>query len=105
MAFFAELKRRRVGKVAIGYGAIAWAVTEGCSVVFPALRLPDWTMTFIVVFLLAGFPVAMVLAWIFDVGPEGIQRTEALPGAGPSSQVKVRATFGVVILLCMAGLG
>lgn len=105
MAFFAELKRRRVGKVAIGYGAIAWAVTEGASVVFPALHLPDWTMTFIVVFLLAGFPVAMVLAWIFDVGPEGIHRTASLPGTVPSSQVKVRATFGILILLGMAGLG
>jgi TolB-like protein/Flp pilus assembly protein TadD len=106
MAFLAEIKRRRVGKVAIGYGAVAWGVTEGCSVVFPALHVPEWAMTFVVVFLLVGFPVAMVLAWIFDVGPDGIQRTAPLPGeAAPATQVRQRAAFGVVVLLCMAGLG
>jgi TolB-like protein/Tfp pilus assembly protein PilF len=105
MAFFAELKRRRVGKVAVGYGAIAWAVTEGCSVIFPALHVPEWAMTFIVVFLLVGFPVSMVLAWVFDVGPEGIHRTEPVPESAPASQVRQRAAFGVVVLVCMAGLG
>jgi TolB-like protein len=105
MAFFAELKRRRVGKVAIAYGAIAWAATEACSVVFPALHVPEWTMTFVVVFLLIGFPISMVLAWIFDVGPAGIQRTEPLPEEAPSAQVKLRVAYALVVLLCMAGLG
>jgi adenylate cyclase len=105
MAFFAELKRRRVGKVAIAYGAIAWAVTEASSVVVPALHLPEWLVTAIVVFLLVGFPVAMVLAWIFDVGPEGIERTEPIAGAPPSTQVKLRMAYAAVVLLLMAGLG
>jgi TolB-like protein/Flp pilus assembly protein TadD len=105
MALFAELQRRRVGKVAVAYGAIAWGVTEGCSVVFPALHVPEWAMTFIVVFLLVGFPVAMVLAWVFDVGPEGIHRTEPMPDGPPAAQVRQRAAFGLVVLLCMAGLG
>jgi len=76
MAFLAELKRRRVGRVAIAYLAIAWAVTEASSVILPALRVPEWTVTFVVVFLLIGFPIAMILAWVFDVGPQGIERTE-----------------------------
>lgn len=106
MAFLAEIKRRRVGKVAIGYGAVAWAVTEGCSVVFPALYVPEWAMTFVVVFLLVGFPIAMVLAWIFDVGPDGIQRTAPLPGeSAPAVRVRQRAALGVSILVGMAGLG
>ena len=105
MAFFAELKRRRVGKVAIAYGAIAWAVTEACSVVLPALHVPEWTVTFVVVFLLVGFPVAMVLAWVFDVGPQGIERTEPLAGAPASAQMKLRMAYGAVVLLLMAGLG
>ncbi|HEX7375209.1 MAG TPA: hypothetical protein VF277_09545 [Steroidobacteraceae bacterium] len=106
MAFLAEIKRRRVGKVAVGYGAVAWAVTEGCSVVFPALHVPEWAMTFVVVFLMVGFPVAMVLAWIFDVGPDGIHRTAPLPGeSAPAIRVRQRAAFGVAILVCMAGLG
>jgi len=105
MAFFAELKRRRVGKVAIAYGAIAWAVTEASSVVVPALHLPEWLVTAIVVFLLVGFPVAMVLAWVFDVGPRGIERTEPISGAPPAAQVKLRMAYAAVVLLLMAGLG
>jgi adenylate cyclase len=105
MAFFAELKRRRVGKVAIAYGAIAWAVTEATSVVLPALGVPDWSVTFVVVFLMVGFPVAMVLAWIFDVGPEGIERTEPLAGEPKSTHMRLRIAYGAVVLLLMAGLG
>jgi TolB-like protein len=104
MAFFAELKRRRVGKVAIAYGAIAWGVTEASSVVFPALHVPEWAMTFVVVFLLVGFPISMVLAWVFDVGPQGIQRTAPLPQA-PAAQVKLRLAYSVAVLACMAALG
>jgi adenylate cyclase len=106
MAFFAEMKRRRVGKVAIAYGAVAWAVTEASSVVLPALRVPEWAMTLIVVFLLIGFPIAMVLAWIFDVSPDGIQRTEPLPEmSGPSMRLRLRAAYGIAVLVAMAGLG
>jgi len=105
MAFLAELKRRRVGKVAIAYGAVAWAVTEASSVVLPALHLPDWTVTFVVVTLLVGFPVSMVLAWVFDVGPQGIERTEPLPDEPVSARLKLRIAYAAVVLLLMAGLG
>jgi adenylate cyclase len=105
MGFLAELKRRRVGKVAVAYGAVAWGVTEGASVVLPALGVPEWAMTFIVVFLLIGFPIAMVLAWIFDATAEGIQRTEALPDTPVQSKVRIRAAYGIAVLLAMAGLG
>jgi TolB-like protein len=105
MAFFAELKRRRVGKVAIAYGAIAWVVTEASSVVVPALHLPEWLVTAIVVFLMVGFPVAMVLAWIFDVGPQGIERTEPLAGEPQSKRLRLRIAYAAVVLVLMAGLG
>ncbi len=105
MAFLAEIKRRRVGKVAIAYGAVAWAVTEAASVVLPALYVPEWAMTFLVIFLLVGFPIAMVLAWVFDVSASGIERTEPLPGAPPQMQFRTRAAFGVVVVVAMAGLG
>jgi len=105
MAFLAEIKRRRVGKVAIAYGAVAWAVTEAASVVLPALYVPEWAMTFLVIFLLVGFPIAMVLAWVFDVSATGIERTEPLPGAPPQMQFRTRAAFGAAVLIAMAGLG
>ena len=103
MAFFAELQRRRVGKVAIAYGAVAWAATEASSVVLPALHVPEWVLTAIVIFLLVGFPIAMVLAWVFDVGPEGIHRTE--PQAPPAAQVKLRIAYAAVVIVSMAALG
>ncbi len=105
MAFFSELKRRRVGKVAIGYGAVAWMVTEASSVVMPALRLPEWTVTFVVVFLMVGFPVAMIMAWVFDVGPQGIKRTAPLRDETASMQVRLRVAYAAVVVLLMAGLG
>jgi adenylate cyclase len=105
MALFSELKRRRVGKVAIGYGAVAWMVTEASSVVMPALRLPEWTVTFVVVFLMVGFPVAMIMAWVFDVGPQGIKRTAPLRDETASMQVRLRVAYAAVVLLLMAGLG
>jgi len=105
MAFFSELKRRRVGKVAIGYGAVAWMVTEASSVVMPALRLPEWTVTFVVVFLMVGFPVAMVMAWVFDVGPQGIKRTAPLSEENASMQLRLRVAYAAVVVLLMGGLG
>lgn len=105
MAFFSELKRRRVGKVAFGYGAVAWMVTEASSVVMPALRLPEWTVTFVVVFLMVGFPVAMIMAWVFDVGPQGIKRTAPLRDETASMQVRLRVAYAAVVVLLMAGLG
>jgi TolB-like protein len=80
-------------------------VTEASSVVFPALGVPEWALTFVVVFLLVGFPISMILAWVFDVGPEGIQRTEPLPHEAAAARVKVRAAFGLAVLVCMAALG
>jgi adenylate cyclase len=105
MAFLAEIKRRRVGRVAIAYGAVAWAVTEAASVVLPALYVPEWAMTFLVIFLLVGFPIAMVLAWVFDVSATGIERTEPLPGAPLQMQFRTRAAFGILVVVAMAGLG
>jgi TolB-like protein/tetratricopeptide (TPR) repeat protein len=105
MSFLSELKRRRVGKVAIAYGAVALGVTEACSNVFPALKMPDWTMTFVVVFLLVGFPVAMTLAWVFDVGPQGIQRTEQLSETPTSVRTQLRAAYALLVIIAMGGLG
>jgi TolB-like protein/Flp pilus assembly protein TadD len=72
-------------------------------VVLPALHVPEWVLTAIVVFLLVGFPIAMALAWIFDVGPEGISRTE--PQAPPAAQVKLRVAYAAVVIVCMGALG
>ncbi|MCH8895190.1 MAG: hypothetical protein IH927_02895 [Proteobacteria bacterium] len=77
MALMAELKRRRVFRVAAMYGVASWFITEVSATVFPALFVPDWAITVVVVLLIVGFPVAMILAWVFDIGPGGVVRTAA----------------------------
>jgi TolB-like protein len=79
--FFAELKRRKVFRVAAVYGAVAFAALQGVDVVVPALRLPDTITTVVAVMLLVGFPIVLALAWVFETTPEGVRRTgDADPG-------------------------
>ncbi len=82
-----ELRRRRVVKVAIAYGALAFVVAQVADVIFRALELPDWSLTLVVVLALAGFPFAILFAWIFDVGPEGLERTDGVAADGPPGGV------------------
>ncbi|MGB5526339.1 MAG: hypothetical protein WBO43_10615 [Gemmatimonadota bacterium] len=74
--FLADLKRRRVFRVAAVYGGIAFAVLEASDLLAGGLGLPQRVLTVITLLVLAGFPVALVLAWTFDITPEGVQRTE-----------------------------
>lgn len=75
MSFHAELKRRHVVRVAIAYVVAGWLFIEVSSTVLPALGSPEWVVPIVVALVLLGFPVAIVLAWAFDVTPEGIRRT------------------------------
>jgi TolB-like protein len=74
--FFAELKRRNVYKVAAAYAVVGWLVIQVTATIVPALHLPDGLTTAVVVLTLIGFPVALVIAWAFEMTPEGIKRTE-----------------------------
>ena len=74
--FFAELKRRNVYKVAIAYGVVAWLLTEIATQVFPFFEIPNWAVRLVVLLLIIGFPVALIIAWAFELTPEGIKRTE-----------------------------
>lgn len=79
-ALLAELKRRRVFHVGLVYGGVVFVVWQVAEIAFPALGLPSWTLTLVVVASLLGFPIALVLAWAYDVTPEGVRRTPS--GAG-----------------------
>src|SRR5881296_4652707 len=74
--FFAELKRRNVYKVAVAYAVVGWLVMQVTATIVPALHLPDGLTTAVVVLILVGFPVALVIAWAFEMTPEGLKRTE-----------------------------
>ena len=74
--FFAELKRRNVYKVAVAYAVVAWLLIQAASILFPTFEAPAWVMKVFVAVVAAGFPLALVLAWAFELTPEGIKRSE-----------------------------
>src|SRR5205807_544599 len=74
--FFAELKRRNVYKVAVAYAVVAWLLIQASSILFPTFEAPGWVMKVFVSVVAAGFPIALVLAWTFEMTPEGMKRTE-----------------------------
>jgi TolB-like protein len=78
MSFWRELRRRNVFKVAGAYAIVAWLLVQVASVVFPALLLPAWTVTFVTVLIMIGFPIALFLAWAYELTPEGIKPVAAL---------------------------
>jgi TolB-like protein len=84
--FFAELKRRNVYKVAVAYGVVAWLLMQVASQIFPFFDIPNWVVRLVVLILIIGFPVALIIAWAFEVTPEGIKRTEAADAAGQRSR-------------------
>ncbi|UCC84334.1 MAG: tetratricopeptide repeat protein [Gemmatimonadota bacterium] len=106
--FFSELKRRRVYRVAVVYAVVAFVIWQAAEIAFPALNLPPWTLTFVVVLTLLGFPIALVLAWAFDITPEGVRRTAPGAGAAPLSTrrggaIVAAAGLAVVALVVAAG--
>ena len=107
--FFAELKRRKVFRVAAVYGAASFALLEASDILFPRFGFPDWTVTFVAVLALLGFPVALLLAWLYERTPEGMRRTEeaesgeletiAAASAGKRWPVGLAAAAGTALLL------
>src|SRR5512140_1930091 len=76
--FFAELKRRNVYRAAVAYGVVAWFLTQLTTQVFPFFEIPNSAVRFVVIALAVGFPIAMLLSWLYELTPEGIVRTEDL---------------------------
>lgn len=71
--FYRELKRRKVIRVVLVYPVVAWVVVEIASVMFPGLLLPEWTVRFVIGLAILGYPIALVLAWAFQLTPDGLQ--------------------------------
>jgi serine/threonine-protein kinase len=74
--FFSELKRRNVYKVAVAYAVVGWLLVQVTTQVFPIFEIPNWALRLIVLAIVIGFPIALVMAWAFELTPEGIKRTE-----------------------------
>jgi hypothetical protein len=101
-AFLAELRRRRVYNVALVYAGVIFVILQGAGLILPALPLPGWTYTLVVALTLAGFPVALVLAWVYDLTDAGIQRTENTPTPGPGHLRWVLPGLGLLLSLALA---
>ncbi|MDO9318296.1 MAG: hypothetical protein Q7V56_08860 [Gammaproteobacteria bacterium] len=110
---FEELKRRKVVRVAGVYAVVAWLLIQVANNIVPALQLPAWTSTLIVVLLLIGFPIALVLAWAFEVSPDGLQRQGAadaprgdqIPVAQSANTKLLYATFALVLVVAIFQIG
>jgi serine/threonine-protein kinase len=101
--FFAELKRRNVYKVAVAYVVVGWALAQGIAQVFPVFDIPNWAVRLMVLAIVIGFPIALVIAWAFELTPEGIKRTEDVDPA-VDSRAKSHAWIYVVIVAALLSI-
>src|SRR5947199_6244644 len=84
--FFAELKRRNVYKVAVAYAVVGWLIAQIATQIFPFLEIPNWVVRLVIMLVAIGFPIALVLAWAFELTPEGIKRTKDADAGPPHSR-------------------
>jgi TolB-like protein/tetratricopeptide (TPR) repeat protein len=101
--FFGELKRRNVYRVGVAYAVVGWLLIQVATQVFPFLEIPNWTIRLVILLTALGFPVALIIAWAFELTPEGIKRTEAADAARQHSRGGV--WIAVVVIAAMFSLG
>jgi len=102
MSIITELKRRNVFRVGAAYGIVAWLLIDVAHTPFTTLQLPDWTHTLVTVLLIMGFPVALVIAWAFELTPEGIKRDSGVdPDESVAHHTGRKLDFAIIGLLVM----
>ena len=100
--FFAELRTRKVYRVAVAYAVAAWAVIQFADIVFPVWDLPAWTLRLVISFVLIGFPIALIFAWVFDVTPEGLRTTAPLLASRDERPHRTRRNVAILVLAGIA---
>src|SRR5713226_7316221 len=96
--FFTELKRRNVYKVAAAYAVVAWLLIQVATQVFPFFEIPNWAVRLVVLLIIAGFPIALLIAWAFEATPEGIKRTEVADAMPAAARQKKHAWIYIVVI-------
>src|SRR5204862_7944816 len=91
--FCGELKRRNVYKVAVAYAVVGWLLIQVATQVFPFFEIPNWAVRLVILLLMLGFPVALILAWAFELTPEGIKLTEDI---SPDKSIRHRTGRRIV---------
>ena len=101
--FFAELKRRNVYKVAVAYAVVGWLLIQAASIILPAFEAPVWTMKILIAALVIGFPLAVILAWAFEITPEGIMRSDdVLPNESIIRKTGRKLTATILVVAVIA---
>jgi TolB-like protein/Flp pilus assembly protein TadD len=103
--FFGELRRRNVYKVAVAYIVGGWALSQGIAQVFPVFDVPNWAIRLVVLLIIIGLPVALVLAWAFEITPQGIKRTETADAMPQAGRQKNDAWIYVVVAGAVISIG
>jgi TolB-like protein len=104
-SFFSELRRRNVHKVAVAYIVGGWALSQGIAQVFPVFDVPNWAIRLVVLLIIIGLPVALVLAWAFEITPQGIKRTETADAMPQAGRQKKNAWIYIVVLGAVVSIG
>lgn len=101
-SFLAELQRRNVYKVGVAYAIVAWLLIQAADILLPAFNAPDWVLQTFIIIIILGLPVALVLAWAFELTPEGIKPTESVESPERLSVQTGKKLNGLIIsLLCL----
>jgi len=103
--FFTELKRRNVYKVAVAYAIVAWLLIQVATQVFPFFEIPNWAIRLVVLLLVLGFPIAVILAWAFELTPEGIKRTEEVSPNESNKPQRGRKLTLLFVLMALIAAG
>ena len=104
-SFFAELKRRNVYKVGVAYAVVGWLIAQIATQIFPFLEIPNWAIRLVILLIVIGFPIALIVAWAFELTPEGIKRTEDVDLAASARQPRKHAWIVVVIVGAALSVG
>ena len=102
-SLFTELKRRNVFRVAAAYAVGGWILLQVSDALFPALNLPDWTTRLVAGLIVLGLPVALIMAWMFEVTPDGVKRDTGVAGVSVSSsrRLDIATLVGVAIVIVL----
>ncbi len=103
--FFTELKRRNVYKVAVAYMVAGWALAQGIAQVLPVFDISNWVIRLIVLLIILGLPIALVLAWTFELTPQGIKRTETADAMPETARQKKHTWIYVVVIAGVFSIG
>lgn len=102
-SLWGELRRRNVVRVGVAYAIVAWLLIQITGTVFPALKLPEWTVTFVTALLIISFPIVLIVAWAFEVTPEGVRRSREVPLEQSVKRITGRKfNFAIIGLLALA---